>query len=118
MPSADGTGGRRSLNSIRRFSLFLFPGWPTFPTRSGRAQTLLRVPGFQLFNLQPSTFNLTPTSVDGSAWIILSLTGVLSPQFYDKVFTCSQPAAFEELTFMFWLVINGARPPADGVCSR
>src|SRR6266852_2050219 len=48
----------------------------------------------------------------GFAWVILSLTGVLSPQYYDKVFTYSQPAAFGELALMLWLVIKGARPPA------
>jgi hypothetical protein len=48
----------------------------------------------------------------GFAWVILSLTGVLSPQSYDKVFTFTQPAVFGELAFMFWLVIKGAKPPA------
>ena len=48
----------------------------------------------------------------GFAWVILSLTGVLSPQYYDKVFTYSQPAAFGEVAFMLWLVIKGAKPPA------
>ncbi len=48
----------------------------------------------------------------GLAWVILSLTGVLSPQYYDKVFTFTQPAVFGELAFMLWLVIKGTRPPA------
>src|SRR6266705_1188183 len=48
----------------------------------------------------------------GFAWVILSLTGVLSPQYQDKVFTYSQPAVFGELAFMFWLLIKGAKPPA------
>src|SRR5216684_5383694 len=48
----------------------------------------------------------------GFAWVILSLSGVLSPQYYDKVFTYSQPAAFGEVAFMLWLVIKGAKPPA------
>jgi hypothetical protein len=48
----------------------------------------------------------------GFAWVILSLTGVLSPQYYDQVFTFTQPAVFGELAFMFWLLIKGARPPA------
>jgi len=46
------------------------------------------------------------------AWVILSLTGVLLPQYYDKVFSYSQPAVFGEIAFMLWLVIKGARPPA------
>lgn len=48
----------------------------------------------------------------GFAWVLLSLTGVLSPQYYGKVFNYSQPAVFGELAFMFWLVIKGAKPPA------
>ena len=50
--------------------------------------------------------------LNGFAYVILSLTGVLSPPYYDKVFTYSQPAFFGEVAFMFWLVIKGARPPA------
>ncbi len=53
----------------------------------------------------------------GFAWVILSLTGVLSPQYYDKVYTFTQPAVFGELVFMFWLLIKGARPPALDACS-
>jgi hypothetical protein len=45
----------------------------------------------------------------GFAWVILSLTGVLSPQYYDKVFNFTQPAVFGEIAFMLWLVIKGAR---------
>ncbi len=48
----------------------------------------------------------------GFAWVIVSLTGVLSPLYYDKVYTFTQPAVFGELAFMFWLLIKGARPPA------
>src|SRR2546426_4071163 len=48
----------------------------------------------------------------GFAWVMLSPTGVLSLQYYDKVFTFTQPAVFGELAFMFWLLIKGARPPA------
>jgi hypothetical protein len=51
-------------------------------------------------------------AIGGFAWVILSLTGVLLPQYYDKVFTYSQPAFFGEVAFMLWLVIKGARPPA------
>jgi hypothetical protein len=53
-------------------------------------------------------------ALGGSAWVILSLTGVLSPQYYDKVFSYYQPAAFGEVAFMLWLVIKGAKPPAGG----
>ena len=50
--------------------------------------------------------------IDGFAWVILSLTGVLLPQYYDKVFTYCQPASFGEVALMLWLVIRGAKPPA------
>jgi hypothetical protein len=42
----------------------------------------------------------------------MSLTEVLSPQYYDKVYAYSQPALFGEIAFMLWLVIKGATPPA------
>jgi len=48
----------------------------------------------------------------GFAWVILSLTGILLPQYEDKVYTYSQPAVVGEIAFMLWLVIKGARPPA------
>jgi len=50
-------------------------------------------------------------AIDGFAYVILSLTSVLSPQYYDKVFTYAQPAFFGEVAFMLWLLIKGARPP-------
>jgi hypothetical protein len=48
----------------------------------------------------------------GVAWVILSLTGILSPQYYDKAYSYSQPAIIGEIAFMLWLLIKGARPPA------
>lgn len=48
----------------------------------------------------------------GFAWVILSLTSTLLPQYQDKVYTYSQPAIFGEIVFMFWLLIKGAKPPA------
>ena len=51
-------------------------------------------------------------AIDGFAWVILSFTGLLLPQYYDKVFTYSQPASFGEAALMLWLVIRGAKPPA------
>jgi hypothetical protein len=47
----------------------------------------------------------------GVAWVILSLTGILLPQYQNKVDTYSQPAMFGEIAFMLWLLIKGARPP-------
>ena len=51
-------------------------------------------------------------ALGGISWVALSLTGVLWPQYYDKVYSYSQPAFFGEIAFMLWLVIKGARPPA------
>ncbi len=51
-------------------------------------------------------------AIAGFAWVILSLTGLLLPQYQDKVDTYSQPALFGEIALMLWLVIKGARPPA------
>jgi hypothetical protein len=47
----------------------------------------------------------------GFAWVILCLTGVLLPQYADKVDTYSQPAIIGEIVFMLWLLIKGAKPP-------
>jgi len=51
--------------------------------------------------------------VNGFAYLILSLTGVLWPQYQERVFTLSNPARLGELALMLWLVIKGAMPPAD-----
>jgi hypothetical protein len=48
----------------------------------------------------------------GFAWVILSLTGILLPEYADKVNTYSQPAIIGEIAFMLWLAIRGARPQA------
>lgn len=57
-------------------------------------------------------------ALDGLGWVILSLIGLLSPQYYDKVFTYSQAAFFGEVAFMLWLLIKGARPlPLDATAS-
>ncbi len=52
--------------------------------------------------------------INGFAYVILSFTGVLLPQYQNKVFIFSQPALFAELALMLWLVIKGAKPqPLD-----
>src|SRR5947207_14872903 len=48
----------------------------------------------------------------GFAWVILSLTGILLPQYQDKVNTYLQPAIVGEIAFMLWLLIKGAKPQA------
>jgi hypothetical protein len=50
----------------------------------------------------------------GFAWVILSLIGILSPQYYDNVYAFTQPAIIGEIAFMLWLLIKGAKPPALG----
>jgi hypothetical protein len=50
--------------------------------------------------------------INGFAYVILSLTGELLPQYQGKVFNYGQPAFFAELALMLWLVIKGAKPPA------
>lgn len=56
--------------------------------------------------------------VAGVAWVILSLTGIMAPQYQDKVDSYSQPAFIGEIVFMLWLLIKGARPQAlDGAAS-
>jgi hypothetical protein len=52
-------------------------------------------------------------AIGGFAYVILSLTGELLPQYQERVFTYFQPAFFGELAIMLWLVIKGAKPPAD-----
>ena len=49
-------------------------------------------------------------AVNGFAYVIMSLTGVLLPQYQNKVFAISQPALFGELAMMLWLVIKGSKP--------
>jgi uncharacterized protein DUF4386 len=52
-------------------------------------------------------------AIGGVAYVILSLTGELLPQYQEMVFTYAQPAFIGELAIMLWLVIKGAMPPAD-----
>lgn len=50
--------------------------------------------------------------INGFAYLALSFTGELFPQFQGKVFTYSQPAMLGEIALMLWLVIKGAKPQA------
>ena len=49
-------------------------------------------------------------AIAGIAWVILSLTSLLLPQYQHTAYTFSQPASFGEIVFMFWLLIKGAKP--------
>lgn len=57
-------------------------------------------------------------ALGGIAYVLLSLTGELVPQYQGKVFAYAQPVFLGELALMLWLVIKGARPPADETVSR
>jgi uncharacterized protein DUF4386 len=48
--------------------------------------------------------------INGFAYVILSFTGLLLPQYQNTTFLAAQPALFGELALMLWLVIKGARP--------
>jgi Domain of unknown function (DUF4386) len=47
----------------------------------------------------------------GVGWVILSLTGIMLPEYQDRVDTYSQPAIIGEIVFMLWLLIMGGKPP-------
>jgi hypothetical protein len=46
----------------------------------------------------------------GVAWVMVSLTGILLPQYQDNVYGYAQPAILGEIAFMLWLLIKGAKP--------
>jgi len=50
--------------------------------------------------------------IAGFAWVMVSLTGILLPQYLSKVYTYSQPAVLGEVALMLWLIIRGAKPLA------
>lgn len=49
--------------------------------------------------------------INGVAYVIMSLMGILAPQYQGNLFLAFQPALFGEVALMLWLVIKGARPP-------
>jgi hypothetical protein len=46
----------------------------------------------------------------GFAWVFLSLTSTLLPQYQDRMNSYLQPAIIGEIVFMLWLLIKGAKP--------
>jgi len=50
--------------------------------------------------------------VNGIAYVILSLTGLLWPRYEDVISAYAFPAQLGEVAFMLWLVIRGVRPSA------
>jgi len=53
--------------------------------------------------------------INGIAYVAVSFTGVLLPEYQSTVFSYSSPALLGEIAIMLWLVIKGAKPPAFGV---
>ena len=54
----------------------------------------------------------------GFAWVLLCFTGILLPQYADKLNTYFQPAILGEIAFMLWLVIKGANPSQMDAAAR
>jgi Domain of unknown function (DUF4386) len=50
------------------------------------------------------------------AWVVLSITDLFFPLYYETAFRMAQPVLFGELAIMLWLLIKGARmrPVATG----
>lgn len=49
-------------------------------------------------------------AINGLAYVIVSFTGLLLPQYQSMAFTVSMPARLGELAIMLWLLIMGAKP--------
>ena len=45
------------------------------------------------------------------AWVVLSITALFFPLYYDVAFRMAQPVLFGELAIMLWLLIKGAKVP-------
>jgi hypothetical protein len=58
-------------------------------------------------------------TINGFAYVALSFTAWLLPQYYGVAFNSAFPALFGEVAFMLWLVIKGAKPkPLDDLASN
>ena len=45
----------------------------------------------------------------GVAWMLVSMTGLLVPENYERVFSITSPVRLGEVAFLLWLVILGAK---------
>ena len=52
--------------------------------------------------------------VNGFAYVAISLTGLLLPQYYDVAFRSAFPALLGEIAIMLWLLIKGATAGPSG----
>ena len=55
--------------------------------------------------------------INGFAYLLLSFTGFLFPQYEDSVSTITFPILLGEVAFLLWLLIMGAKPPATAVAA-
>ncbi|MGD0813407.1 MAG: DUF4386 domain-containing protein [Verrucomicrobiota bacterium] len=53
--------------------------------------------------------------INGLAYVTISITGFLWPQYVDRVSSKCWPALFGEGAIVLWLMIKGARPPREVV---
>ena len=49
-------------------------------------------------------------AINGIAYVVVSVTGLLLPQYQQRVFSLATPAFWGELAIMLWLVVMGAKP--------
>jgi hypothetical protein len=49
--------------------------------------------------------------LNGFAYVVLSLTALLFPPYYDAAFRIAMPVLFGELAILLWLLIRGAKVP-------
>jgi uncharacterized protein DUF4386 len=51
--------------------------------------------------------------INGCAYLTIAFTGLLAPNYVDRVTRIASPALIGEGIIMLWLMIRGARPPAE-----
>jgi hypothetical protein len=51
-------------------------------------------------------------AINGLAYVVLCLVGVLAPQYNATLFNAAFPAMLGEVAFVLWLLIRGAKEPA------
>jgi hypothetical protein len=56
--------------------------------------------------------------VNGFAYLAISFTGILAPQYVDRVSKAVSPALLGELFIMLWLMIKGAKPQPLSAAAR
>jgi hypothetical protein len=50
-------------------------------------------------------------ALNGLAYVLISVTGILVPRYQGRVFRLSGPARYGELALVLWLLVRGSRPP-------